>query len=52
MLAETNLTVEDIACRLNFLDRNHFAKTFQKKTGMTQSAYRKNLSHGAHSERP
>ena len=52
MLAETNLTVEDIACRLNFLDRNHFAKTFQKKTGMTPSAYRKNLSHGAHSERP
>lgn len=52
MLAETNLTVEDIACRLNFLDRNHFAKTFQKKTGMTPSGYRKNLSHGGSADCP
>lgn len=44
MLTETNLTVEDIACRLNFLDRNHFAKAFQKKTGTTPSAYRKAAS--------
>ena len=28
MLTETNLTVDDIASRLNFTDRNHFSKTF------------------------
>ena len=41
MLTETNLTVDDIASRLNFTDRNHFSKTFLKKTGKTPSAYRK-----------
>lgn len=41
MLIDTDLTIDDIACRLNFLDRNHFSKYFAKKVGLTPVKYRK-----------
>ena len=41
LLAETNLSVEEIAARAGFSSRNAFYKIFKEKTGMTPQQYRK-----------
>lgn len=42
MLRNTELTVDDIAERLKFADRNHFTLCFKRTTGMSPVKYRKN----------
>lgn len=42
LLRETNLTVEDIAERLHFSDRNYFSLYFKRATGQTPVEFRKN----------
>lgn len=41
MLCETDLTVDDIAERLNFNDRNHFSLCFKKSMGVAPVKYKK-----------
>lgn len=41
MLRNTELTVDDIAERLKFTDRNHFTLCFKRITGMSPVKYRK-----------
>lgn len=41
MLMQTKLTLEDIAERLHFSDRNHLSLCFKKATGMSPAQYRK-----------
>ncbi len=41
LLTETALTIEDIATRLHFSDRNYFTLYFKKSTGETPVQYRK-----------
>lgn len=45
MLAETELTIEDIAERLYFNERNHFSVCFKKLTGRAPAEYRKNIKY-------
>ncbi len=42
MLINTNLTIDDIALRLNFCDRNHFTSSFIQKEKTSPALYRKN----------
>lgn len=42
MLTETDLSIDDIALRLNFVDRNHFSKFFFSRQGVSPANYRKN----------
>lgn len=42
LLRETTLTVEDIAERLHFSDRNYFSLYFKRATGQTPVQFRKN----------
>lgn len=41
MLHETPLSVDDIAERLHFNDRNHFSLCFKKATGSAPVSYKK-----------
>ena len=41
MLKETDLSIDDIAARLNFVDRNHFSKFFNSREGISPASYRK-----------
>lgn len=41
LLKNTNITIEDIASRLNFYDRNHFTAHFIAKENISPAAYRK-----------
>ncbi len=41
LLKNTELTIEDIASRLNFIDRNYFSLYFKKCTGCSPALYRK-----------
>lgn len=40
MLANTSLTLEDIASRLNYTDRNYFTLCFRRATGISPVKYR------------
>ena len=40
MLAETELQIAEIACRVGYDDSNYFIKVFKKYTGVTPSKYR------------
>lgn len=40
MLRQTELTIDDIAERLHFNDRNHFSRCFKKITGYAPAKYR------------
>lgn len=42
MLEKTEFTIEDIAQRLHFSNRNHFSLSFKKATGMSPAEYKKN----------
>ena len=44
MLKDSNLSIDAIAERLNFADRNHFTKLFIKKTGSSPAKYRRDVS--------
>lgn len=44
LLRQTALTVEDIAERLHFTDRNHFSACFKAQVGQTPVQYRKSAS--------
>lgn len=41
LLSKSELTIEDIAKRLNFTDRNYFSLYFKKKIGSSPAAFRK-----------
>jgi AraC-like DNA-binding protein len=41
MLAEGNLNITDIALATGFSDSAYFARVFQRETGVTPSAYRR-----------
>lgn len=43
MLRDSNLSIDAIAERLNFADRNHFTKQYIKKTGVSPARYRKSV---------
>jgi transcriptional regulator GlxA family with amidase domain len=43
MLRDSNLSIDAIAERLNFADRNHFTKLYSKKTGVSPARYRKSV---------
>lgn len=47
LIAETNLSFTQIADYLSFESENHLLKTFLKRTGMTPSAYLKELQNNA-----
>ena len=40
MLANTDLSISDIAMRLGFSDAHYFSYTFKKETGSTPRQYR------------
>ena len=40
MLSETEMSIDEIAVKLNFVDRNHFSKFFRSKEGVSPVAYR------------
>ena len=42
MLANTEITITEIAQRVGYSDSNYFARTFKKQTGSSPSEYRKN----------
>jgi AraC-like DNA-binding protein len=44
LLIETNLSVTEIATKLNFSNRAHFYKQFQNSYGMTPKEYRKKMT--------
>ncbi len=39
-LCNTNLTIDEIACKLSYTDRNYFANCFKTHTGITPAKYR------------
>ena len=43
MLRDSNLSIDAIAERLNFADRNHFTKQYIKKMGVSPARYRKSV---------
>lgn len=43
MLKDSNLTIDAIAERLNFADRNHFTKLYIKKTGASPARFRRSV---------
>ena len=45
LLRTTNLTMQEIALRLNFPDQSFFSRYFKKNTGMTPAEYRGNSLH-------
>ena len=44
LLRTTDLTIQEIATRLNFTNQSFFGKYFRHQTGMSPSAYRKSAS--------
>lgn len=40
MLSETEMSIDEIAVKLNFVDRNHFSKFFRSKEGVSPAVYR------------
>lgn len=40
MLSETEMSIDEIAVKLNFVDRNHFSKFFSSKEGVSPAVYR------------
>ena len=45
LLRTTNLTMQEIALRLDFPDQSFFSRYFKKNTGMTPAEYRGNSLH-------
>lgn len=43
LLKQTNLTITQIAQKMNFTDTSHFTKTFKKYKGLTPKVFRKNI---------
>lgn len=43
LLAETNLTIKDIASSIGYFTASHFIRTFVKNKGITPAEYRKQL---------
>ena len=43
-LKSTDLTVQEVAARLNFANQSFFGKYFKHQTGMSPSAYRRAFS--------
>ena len=41
MLIDTDLSIDEIASKLNFVDRNHFTKFFTSKEGVSPATFRK-----------
>ena len=41
ILKEGNLSINEVAIELSFLDRSHFCTTFKKQTGFTPLEYKK-----------
>ena len=44
MLKSTNLSVKEIAFRLNYADEYYFSNAFKQKVGISPSEYRKRLN--------
>ncbi len=44
LLKSTDLTVQEVAARLNFANQSFFGKYFKHQTGMSPSAYRRAFS--------
>ena len=49
MLAETEMSISEIAEALSFTDSKHYTKTFRNLTGMLPSEYRTSISEGVNS---
>jgi len=48
LLVNFNLSIQEVADRLNFADNSYFTKFFKKQEGLSPEQFRKEINHNTH----